>query len=120
MDGFQVKEVMDQVHIPSEMQEEIIENLHKRMEQGNQNRKRWNLRNMTAAAVFVLVVSAVSFPALAFVANTLKARMESVSKEELEDLNDMVQSQQVLADGFSREYSAKEKERSISFRSRTI
>ena len=32
MDGYEVKKVMDQVHISSEMQEEVIMNIEKRME----------------------------------------------------------------------------------------
>lgn len=89
MDGFKVKEVMEQVHIPLEMQEEIITDLHKRMEQGNRKGRGWNLRKMTAAAVLVAAVSVISFPALAFVANTVRQRMESIPKEELKSLNDM-------------------------------
>lgn len=42
----------------------------------------------------------------------VKERMESVPAEEMEGLNDMVQSQHdVLADGFSRAYFDSEKER---------
>lgn len=114
MDGYEVKKVMDQVHISSEMQEEVIMNIQKRMEHGNKNTGVWNLRRMaTAAAAFILAAGAVSFPVRAVVSSLVQERMERVPEEEMKGLNDMVQSQQdVLADGFSREYSDSEKERS--------
>lgn len=111
MDGYDVKEVMDQVHISSEMQEEIMMNIQSRMEKGN--KKAWNWKRMaTAAAALALTAGVISTPVRAFVASVVTERMESVPEEEMKDLNDMVQSQNVLADGFSRAYSDREKERS--------
>lgn len=113
MNGYEIKEVMDTVHISSEMQEELIMNINKQMEHGNHNTGVWNWRKMvTAAAAFVLAAGVVSFPVRAFVTSVVEERMESVPEEEMKGLNDMVQSQQgVLADGFSRAYSESEKER---------
>ena len=111
MDGYDVKEVMDQVHISSEMQEEIMMNVQSRMENGN--KKAWNWKRMAAAAAaLALTAGVISTPVRAFVASVVTERMESVPGEEMKDLNDMVQSQNVLADGFSRAYSDREKERS--------
>lgn len=120
MNEYELKEVMEQVHISSEMQEDIITNIQKRMEYGskkeygNKNTKAWNWRRMaTAAAAFVLAAGVISFPVRAFVTSVVKERMENVPEAEMNGLNDMVQSQHnVLADGFSREYSDSEKERS--------
>ena len=114
MDGYEVKKVMDQVHISSKMQEEVIMNIQKRMEAGNKNTREWNFRKMAAAAAaLVLTAGVISTPVRAFVASVVAERMESVPREEMAGLNDMVQSQHdVLADGFSREYSDSEKERS--------
>lgn len=114
MDGYEVKKVMDQVHISSQMQEEVIWNIQKRMEQENKNTGVWSFWRMAAAAAaFVLAAGIVSFPVRAFVASVVQERMESVPEEEMKGLNDMVQSQRdVLADGFSRAYSDSEKERS--------
>lgn len=110
MDGYEVKRVMDQVHISAEMQEEVIMNVQDRMESGK-NRV-WNVRRMAAtAAAFVLAAGVVSFPVRAVVSSVVKERMESVPREEMTGLNDMVQSQPVAADGFSREYTDREKER---------
>lgn len=114
MDGYDVKNVMDQVHISSKMQEEVIMNILKRMETGNKNTREWNFRKMAAAAAaLVLTAGVISTPVRALVASVVAERMESVPREEMAGLNDMVQSQHdVLADGFSREYSDSEKERS--------
>lgn len=114
MDGYEVKKVMDQVHISSEMQEEVIMNIQKRMAQGNRNTGAWSFRRMvTAAAALAVAAGVISFPVRALVSSVVQERMENVPKAEMTGLNDMVQSQhEVLADGFSREYSASEKERS--------
>ena len=114
MDGYEVKKVMDQVHIPAEMQEEVIMNIQKRIEYGNKNTSVRNWKRMaTVAAAFVLAAGVIGFPVRAFVTSIVQERMESVPEEEMKGLNDMVQSQQeVLADGFSRAYSDDEKERS--------
>lgn len=118
MDGYNVKKVMSQVHISSKMQEKIIVNVQNRMEQRNRNVKVWSFRKAASvAAAFVLMAGVVGLPVRAFVASVVTERMESVPKEEMEGLNDMVQSQHdVLADGFSREYSDREKERSKALR----
>lgn len=114
MNGYEVKKVMDQVHISQEMQEELMVNIQKRMQNGNRNARVWNRGRMAAAAaVFMLSAGVVSFPVSAFVSSVVQERMESVPEEEMKGLNDMVQSQHdVLADGFSRAYSDSEKERS--------
>ena len=72
----------------------------------------WNYRRMaTAAAVFALAAGVVSFPVRAFVTSVVKERMESIPREEVQEINDMVQSKPAEADVFSREYSDSEEER---------
>ncbi|MCM1135779.1 MAG: hypothetical protein NC400_09425 [Clostridium sp.] len=111
MNGQDVKEVMEQVHISSEMQEEIIMNIQNQLESGK--KRTWDLRKLgTVAAAFILAAGVISVPVQAMVSSIVKARMESVPTEEMQGLNTMVQSQNnVQADGFSREYSDSEKER---------
>ena len=112
MSGYDVKEVMDQVHISPEMQEEIIMNIQKRIENGNKNTRTWSWRRMAvAAAMLVLAAGVVSFPVWAFVTNVVRERMEGIPKEEVQEINDMVQSKPTEADTFSREYSDSEEER---------
>lgn len=110
MDGYEVKRVMDQVHISAEMQEEVIMNVQDRMESGK--KRTWNVRRMAAtAAAFALMAGLAGFPVRAFV-GAVQERMESVPKAQMTELNNMVQSQHdVQADGFSRAYSDREKGR---------
>ena len=76
----------------------------------------WNCRRMAAAAAaFVLMAGVVSFPVRALVTSVVKERMESIPKEEVWEINDMVQSKPTEADEFSREYSDSEKERDKAF-----
>ena len=112
MNGYDVKEVMDKVHISEEMQEDIIMNIQNQMENRNKNTMTWNRRRIAAAvATFVLAAGLISFPVRAFVTSVVKERMESIPKEEVQEINDMVQSKPTEADTFSREYSESEKER---------
>ena len=112
MDERNVRETMEQIHISEEMQEEIIMNIQTRMENGNKNIRTWNrTRMVTAAAAFVLAAGVVSFPVRAFVSSMVKERMENIPKEEVQEINDLVQSKPTEADTFSREYSESEKER---------
>lgn len=110
MNGLDVKKVMKQVHISTEMQEEIIMNLQNQMENGK--KRTWNWRKKAAAATaFVLIAGVVSFPVQAVLKSVVQARMEDIPAEELQDMADMIQEQEAQADGFSREYSDTEKER---------
>lgn len=111
MDGYEVKRVMDQIHISEKMQEDIVMNMQSRVESGK--KRTWNIRRMAAtAAAFALTAGLASFPVRAFV-GAVQERMERVPKAQMEELNNMVQSQHdVQADGFSREYSDSEKGRS--------
>lgn len=105
-----IKETMDQIHISEEMQEELIRNLQNQMEKGG--KKARNRRKLaTVAAAVLLIAGIVSIPVQAIVESVVKARMESISKQEVQDIVDMIRSLNVEADSFSREYSDKEKER---------
>lgn len=105
-----IKETMDQIHISEEMQEELIRNLQNQMEKGG--KKARNRRKLaTVAAAVLLMAGIVSIPVQAIVESVVKARMESISKQEVQDIVDMIRSLNVEADSFSREYSDKEHER---------
>lgn len=106
MDGYEVKKVMDQIHISERMQEDIIMNINNRMESGK--KRTWNVRRMAATAAAFVAAGIISFPVRAAVSSLVKERMESVPKAQMTELNNMVQSQPVLADGFSREFTQKE------------
>ena len=112
MNGLNVKETMEQIHISEEMQEEIIMNVRNRVENGKNKTRNWK-KIATSAAVVALAAGIVSIPVQAVVKNIVLARMESIPQEEVQAINDMVQEERnAEADGFSREYSDEERERS--------
>ena len=112
MDERNVRETMEQIHISEEMQEKIIMNIQTRMGTGKKNIRIYNRKRIAmVAAAFVLVACVVSFPVRAFVTSVVKERMESIPKEEVKEINNLVQSKPTEADAFSREYSESEKER---------
>lgn len=112
MNVLNVKESMEQIHISEEMQEEMIMNIKDQIENGKKRTRNWK-KIATSAAIVAVAAGIVSIPVQATVKNIVKARMESIPKEEVQAINDMVQEQRKAeADGFSREYSEQERERS--------
>lgn len=105
-----VKETMDQIHISEEMQEELIRNLQKRMENGKKKTGNWK-KMVAVAAVLVLMTGMVSVPVRAIVESVVMARMEQIPREETQEIVDMIRKLNVEVDSFSREYSDKERER---------
>lgn len=105
-----VKATMDQIHISEEMQEELIRNLQKRMKNGKKKSGGWK-KMAAVAAVLVLMTGMVSVPVRAIVDSVVMARMEQISREETQELVDMIRKLNVEVDSFSREYSDKECER---------
>ncbi len=84
--------------------------MNDRMENGK--KRTGNRKKAGIMAALALSICAVSIPVQAAVTSVVEQRMESVPKAEIKDIENMIQSQHdVQADGFSREYSAKEKER---------
>ena len=113
MNGLNVKETMKQIHISEEMQEEIIMNVINRQTGNGKNKTRSWKKIAASAAVVVLAAGIVSIPVQAVAKNIVLARMESIPQEEVQAINDMVQEERnAEADGFSREYSDEESERS--------
>ena len=116
MSGLRVKETMEQIHIPEEMQEQIMINVRNRMENekaGTRNSGKGvsGRKRAAAAAALILAAGLVGIPVQAIVQNYLTARMEEIPEEEVLDMMHMLQGQKVEADSFSREYTAGEKER---------
>lgn len=113
MDRFELKEAMDQIHISDEMQEDIIMNIQNRMKNRKHKTRNWKKTAMAAAA-FIVIAGAVNIPVQALVSDFVKARMESIPTEEVLEIRDMMQGQETVADGFSREYTDDEKERNTA------
>lgn len=110
MSEFDIKEVMEQIHISSEMQEEIVKNVLSRMENGKQ-KTRSRRKTAATAAALLLAAGVASLPIQAEVQNIVRARMERLSKEEVQDIENMIREKRTEADGFSREYSDSETKR---------
>ena len=112
MNGHNVKETMEQIHIPEKMQEEIIINIKNQIESGNNRRRNWK-KLAVSAVVVALTAGIISLPVQAVVKSIVRERMENIPQEEIQDISNMIQKQKTLADGFSREYTDTEKERSM-------
>ncbi|MCM1186373.1 MAG: hypothetical protein NC251_03710 [Lachnoclostridium sp.] len=118
MNGNDVRKAVEQIQIPEKMQEEIIRNVQKQMEnkdkKGRGKRWEWSLKRMAAtAAALVLATGVVGVSASAVVENIVKARMDSIPKEEVQEMWDWLNQQHPAAEAetYSREYSEREEER---------
>lgn len=106
-----IKEMMEQIHMPETMREEIIADLENELERHGK-RRAWKLRKATVfVTVFVLAAGVASIPVQAIVQNIVRARMESIPGEEMEEIKNLLQEQKTVADSFSRAYSDSERER---------
>ena len=107
MNRLKLKETMDQIHMKEEMQKEIIMKVKRQTDRRAFGKKRLH-QAAAAAAAFVLIAGAV-IPSQAGIRYFVKDRLESMPKQELEAVNQMVQGQNnAEADSFSRDYSKEE------------
>lgn len=107
MNRLKLKETMDQIHMKEEMQKEIIMKVKRQTDRRAFGKKRLH-QAVAAAAVFVLIAGAV-IPSQAGLRHFVKDRLENMPKQELEAVNQMVQSQNnAEVDSFSRDYSKEE------------
>ena len=107
MNRLKLKETMDQIHMKEEMQKEIIMKVKRQTDRRAFGKKRLH-QAVAAAAAFVLIAGAV-IPSQAAIRYFVRDRLENIPKQELEAVNQMVQSQNnAEADSFSREYSKEE------------
>lgn len=114
MNSTNIKETMDQINIPEDMQKKIIKNLCKQTVDGKY-RYKYTAKNfkkkLLTAAAFLLIIGTVSIPVQAGIRYLVKQRMESVPKEEIKAILEIQQSQTASADSFSREYTQAERDR---------
>lgn len=113
----ELKEVMGNVHIKSEMEEEILKNVRKmenEQKDNNMNKRRkatgWQGKAV-AAAIAIAVVGVGGFTVNAVVENLAKQRMENMTKKEVESFVEEADSRLAEADTFSRELTDNERER---------
>lgn len=105
------KSIFEKIIVKRKLEEDIMKN---RIDNNKDKhvRRRYGWQKKVGAAVVVLaVVGAGSFTVHAVVDSIVKARMESMSKEEKSDLVDEVDTANVDASMYSREFTQEEKER---------
>lgn len=101
---------MEHINITEQMQEDIITNVHQQTKSSRHKRPRWERRAASAAAI-LLAVGIVSIPVRAGIRYLVRARMEQIPQEELTDTAEMIEEQNLDADGFSRAYTDQEQAR---------
>ena len=115
-----LKNAVNNIEIDNTMQEEILQNVSERTKRkktdslksgkGRKNISGFSRIAATAAGV-VLAVGIIGFPVRALVSSFVQERMEEITVEERQDMVEMLDSQGVEVDSFSREYTAEEKRR---------
>ena len=115
MDERRLKEVMNRVHIKSEMEEEILKNLmNETGEQATQKKANkssgWQ-KKVAVAAVALVAVGTVGFSANAIRNNLVKERMEAVPQVEMNEIIEDLDAAQVDADIYSRDLTSEEQSR---------
>lgn len=123
MDEMRLKQVMERVHIKTEMEEEILKNLQNNQlneEPVRQKRGRktmgWQKR-VAVAAIALVVVGTVGVSAGAVMNSFVKQRMEEIPEEEIQNIVEEIDAAQVDADTYSRELTAEERERMTALHS---
>ncbi len=121
MEERRLKEVMNRVHIKSEMEEEILKNLMnenegQKVEKKSNKAAGWQ-KKAAVAAVALVAAGAVGISANAVRNNMVKARMEAVPSLEMDEILEELDSAQVEADTYSRELTSAEIEREVALRS---
>lgn len=114
MNETNLKNTMDQINIPEDMQKKLIKNLCRQTIEENYQykyKKKYRVKMLLSAAAILLVIGVVSIPVQAGIRYLVKQRMESIPREEMESTLTMLSSQTVNVDSFSRDYSIQEKER---------
>lgn len=109
MNSLKLKETMNQIHMNQKTQREIIRNVKHHITH-KQHKNRY-LKAAVAVVAFMLFFGA-TVQIQASIRDFVKNRLENVPKQELNAMNQMLQTQDdVQADQFSREYSPEEKTR---------
>lgn len=118
-----LKSAVNNIEIDGAMQEEILRNVSERTKgtlagspRRKENRKsishssRFPRAAVTAAGV-LLAVGIIGVPVRALVSSLVRERMEEMPAEERQEMVEMVDSQGVETDSYTREYTAEEKRR---------
>ena len=115
-----LKDAVNSIEIDDTMQEEILRNVSERIGDSKKNsaRAKANRKNIlrfsrvaaTAAGV-LLAVGIMSIPVRAIVSSLVQERMEEIPAKEHQEMVEMLDSQEVGADSYIREYTEEERNR---------
>ena len=115
-----LKSAVNSIEIDEAMQDEILQNVLERTKEDNAspeqrkvNRKKISRfpRAAAAAAGVLLAVGIVGIPVRALVSSLVQERMEEIPAEEHQQMVEMMDSQEVGADSYIREYTQEERDR---------
>ena len=115
-----LKSAVNNIEIDEAMQDEIMHNVLERTKQNDtvsaqRKAKRHNIsrfpRIAATAAGVVLAVGIISIPVSAIVSSRVQERMEEIPAEEHQEMVEMLDSQEVGADSYIREYTEEERNR---------
>ena len=115
-----LKHAIDQIEIDKTMQQEIIRQVSEKTEDRKttpvkhktvQRKHPYFPRIAATAAGVLLLVGGISIPARALVSSLVQERMESLPAKERQEMVEMLDSQTVDADSYSRDYTPEEKSR---------
>lgn len=107
-----LRQAVDQIEIDKTLQQEIIQQVTEKTK-GQTKRHKISPFPRIAATVagVLLLVGVIAIPARAFVSSLVRERMEKLPAKERLELLEMMDSQSVGADSYSRDYTAEEKSR---------
>ena len=115
-----LKSAINSIEIDDAMQEKILRNVSERTKESNaglaqRKAKRKKIsrfpRIAATAAGILLVVGIIGIPVRAFVSSLVQERMEEIPAEEHQQMVEMLDSQEVGADSYIREYTEEERNR---------
>ena len=117
-----LKSAVNNIEIDEAMQDEILQNVQERTRrsgdsadsvQGKANQKKISRfpRVAATAAGVLLAVGIIGIPVRALVSSLVQERMEEIPEEEHQEMVEMLDSQEVGADSYIREYTDEERDR---------
>ncbi|MCH5263559.1 MAG: hypothetical protein J1F42_11635 [Lachnospiraceae bacterium] len=115
-----LKNAVNNIEIDEDMRDEILQNVLERTKGGQTdssrakaNRKKISRfpRVAATAAGVLLAVGIIGIPVRAFVSSLVQERMEEIPEEEHQEMVEMLDSQEVGADSYIREYTDEERDR---------
>lgn len=115
-----LKNAVNNIEIDDAMKEEILRNVSERTKGNPAGRKQHsaNRKNISrlprvaaTAAGVLLAVGIIGIPVRALVSSLVRERMEEIPAEERQEMVEMVDSQGVETDSYTRQYTAEEKRR---------